>query len=184
MLMAYAITPTDILTFWRDAGYDRWFKKDVAFDAEVRARFAGLWWQAANDELSDWEATDDGALALTIALDQFPRNLFRNDPRAFSTDTKARHVAARALDRGADARVDPVLKPFFYLPFMHSERLDDQDRCVTLYESLGEPEQLKFARIHRDIIAKFGRFPHRNPVLGRTMTPEEQAYLDAEGFSG
>ena len=182
--MTPPISPTDILSFWGAAGYARWFKRDDAFDAEIKNRFESLWRSAAGGALDDWQNTDDGALALTIVLDQFPRNLFRGDVRAFSTDDKALGVARAALDRGADGKVDPVLKPFFYLPFMHSEALADQDRSVALYEALGEADQLKYARLHRDIIARFGRFPHRNGLFGRTMTPAEQAYLDASGFQG
>lgn len=183
-MTAFLPSPATVLSFWRDAGYERWFKRDDAFDAEVRSRFGELWQAAADSALDDWQTRDDGALALTIVLDQFPRNLFRGDPRAFSTDAKALYVARAALDRGADKRVDATLRQFLYLPFMHSEVLADQDRSVALYEALGEADQLKYAHIHRDIIARFGRFPHRNFVLQRTTTPDEQAYLDADGFKG
>lgn len=179
-----AITPATILTFWKNLGYSRWFAKDDALDAEIASKFSETWQQASRGVLDDWQATDDGTLALTIVLDQFPRNLFRNDPRAFSTDAMARDVASRAIAAGVDKRVDPELRQFLYLPFMHSEDLADQERSVALYEALGAADQLRFAIIHRDIIARFGRFPHRNPALGRTMSADEQAYLDAEGFKG
>jgi uncharacterized protein (DUF924 family) len=175
-------TPADILTFWRDAGRDRWYEKDDAFDAEVRSRYLDLWRKAAAGELSSWEANDDGALALTIVLDQFPRNIFRGDARAFSSDAKAREVAGRAIARGTDTRIDPALLEFLYVPFMHSESLADQLRCVELFRN--SPDNVKYATQHADIIRRFGRFPHRNLVLGRTTTPEEQAFLDAGGFSG
>jgi uncharacterized protein (DUF924 family) len=176
------ITPADIVWFWRHAGYDRWYKKDDAFDAEVRRRYLELWQRASAGELSAWEKSDDGALALTIVLDQFPRNMFRGKPEAFSSDAKALAVAERAVARGADARIDPQLLEFLYMPFMHSEVLVDQLRCVELFQN--SPGNLKYAEEHADIIRRFGRFPHRNRMLGRATTPEEQAYLDAGGFSG
>jgi len=177
-------TPADILAFWREAGRDRWYGKDDAFDAEVRRRYLDLWHKAAAGELSSWEAGDDGALALVIVLDQFPRNMFRGEPRTYATDTLAREVAGRAVARGADARIDPVLVEFLYMPFMHSESLADQLRCVELFRRSGNAENLGYAERHADIVRRFGRFPHRNRLLGRATTPEEQAFLDAGGFSG
>ncbi|MGX1101712.1 DUF924 family protein [Bradyrhizobium elkanii] len=178
-------TPADVLGFWRNAGRDRWYKHDDAFDAEIRSRFLATWQKAAAGELSSWEASDDGALALTIVLDQFPRNLFRGDARTFSSDVLARDVARRAIDRGVDARTDPVLREFLYLPFEHSEDLADQQRCVTLFRQYDcHPDNLKYAEDHADIIRRFGRFPHRNRVLGRQTTAEEKAFLGAGGFSG
>jgi uncharacterized protein (DUF924 family) len=176
--------PADVLAFWREAGKDKWYTKNEAFDAEVRQRFLGLWQQAAAGELASWEATDDGALALVIVLDQFPRNMFRGDARTFSTDAKALDVASRAIARGADKRIDPDLVEFLYMPFMHSERLADQERCIALFQNGGRPDNVRFAEIHADIIRRFGRFPHRNEMLGRTTTPEERAFLDGGGFSG
>jgi uncharacterized protein (DUF924 family) len=178
------ITPADILAFWRKAGHDRWYKKDGAFDVEVRSRYLELWQRASAGELSAWEASDDGALALTIVLDQFPRNMFRGESRAFSSDSQARDVAARAIARGADVRIDPQLLEFLYVPFMHSEDLADQLRCVELFRSAPNPDNLRYAEEHAEIIRRFGRFPHRNRVLGRATTAEEQAYLVAGGFSG
>jgi uncharacterized protein (DUF924 family) len=176
--------PADVLAFWREAGKDKWYTKNEAFDAEVRQRFLGLWQQAAAGELASWETTDDGALALVIVLDQFPRNMFRGDARTFSTDANALDVASRAIARGADKRIDPDLVEFLYMPFMHSERLADQERCIALFQNGGRPDNVKFAEIHADIIRRFGRFPHRNEVLGRTTTAEERAFLDGGGFSG
>ena len=177
-----ALTPAEILTFWREAGRDHWYEKDEAFDAEVRRRYLSLWHKAAAGELSSWEASDDGALALTIVLDQFPRNMFRGSARAFASDAKALEVAGRAIARGADTRIDPILLEFLYVPFMHSEELADQLRCVELFQ--GSPDNLRYAEEHADIIRRFGRFPHRNCVLGRATTAEERAYLEAGGFSG
>ena len=172
----------EVLAFWREAGPDRWYTRDTDFDASIRERFLGLWHEAVAGRLSSWEDSDDGALALVIVLDQFPRNMFRGKPEAFSSDAKALAVAERAVARGADARIDPELLEFLYMPFMHSEALADQLRCVELFQN--SPDNLKYAREHADIIRRFGRFPHRNRMLGRATTLEEQAYLDAGGFSG
>ena len=177
------VTPADILAFWRDAGPDRWYTRDDAFDAELRRRFLGLWQKASAGELSSWEASDDGALALVIVLDQFPRNMFRGDARTYASDAPAREVAHRAIERGVDARIDPELRQFLYLPFNHSEHLADQLRCIELSRAAGNAENLKWAEHHADIIRRFGRFPHRNRLLGRTTTPEEQAFLDQGGFA-
>ena len=176
--------PADILSFWRDAGRERWYRRDDAFDTEVRARYLDLWRKAAAGVLSSWETTDDGALALTIVLDQFPRNMFRDDPLTYSTDPLAREVAARAIDRGADQRIEPALLEFLYMPFMHSEHLPHQLRCIELLRGTENAENVGYAEQHADIIRRFGRFPHRNRILGRRTTPEEQAFLDAGGFSG
>jgi uncharacterized protein (DUF924 family) len=181
---AFDPTPEDVLAFWREAGPERWYKKDAGFDALIRGRFSKLWQKAAARELSSWESSDEGALALVIVLDQFPRNMFRDDARTYSSDAMAREVAARAIARGADARIDPGLLEFLYMPFMHSEELSDQLRCVDLFRKSGDPGNLKYAEGHADIIRRFGRFPHRNRILGRPTTPEEQAYLEQGGFSG
>jgi len=176
-------SPEAVLAFWREAGPDRWFTVDDAFDAEIREKFLATHEAAAAGQLSAWEATAEGALALVIALDQFPRNLFRGQARCFAADPLAREVANRALKRGYDQDVPESERGFFFLPFMHSEDLDDQKRCVALYREAGDAN-LKYAEQHADIIRRFGRFPHRNAVLGRATTTEEQAFLDAGGFNG
>ena len=182
MTEACDIAPADILTYWRQVGPERWYERDDALDADVRSRFFELWRKAAAGKLSSWEAADDGALALAIVLDQFPRNMFRNDIRTYSSDALAREVAGRAIARGSDLRVDPALQEFLYMPLMHSEHLADQLRCVELF--CGNADKLKYAERHADIVRRFGRFPHRNRILGRTTTPEEQAFLDGGGFAG
>ena len=182
--MTVLVPPAEIVSFWHEAGYDKWFGPDEAFDQTIRSRFLPAYEAAANGELAAWDESREGALALVILLDQFPRNMFRGDARAYATDAPARAVADRALARGFDQATEPALRQFFYLPFMHSEALADQNRSVRLYEALGEAEQLRYAREHRDIVQKFGRFPHRNGVLGRAMTAAEQAFLDAGGFAG
>jgi uncharacterized protein (DUF924 family) len=184
MTDARDMTPGDILAYWREAGHERWYARDATFDDDVRRRFFGLWQKAAAGELSSWETSDDGALALVIILDQFPRNMFRDDIRTYSTDALAREVADRAVGRGAGTRIEAGLLEFLYMPLMHSEQLSDQQRCVELFRKAGDTDNLKYAEDHADIIRRFGRFPHRNRVLGRSTTPEEQAFLDNGGFSG
>jgi uncharacterized protein (DUF924 family) len=173
----------EIVQFWIDAGPSRWFKKDTAFDDEFRARFAAEHEAAASGGLDEWMNNAKGAAALLILLDQYPRNSFRGSARMFATDGKALAVAKNAIDLGFDAAVDPSLRSFFYLPFEHSEQLENQDRALELFAPLGD-EAHRYAIIHRDIIVRFGRFPHRNPLLGRATTAEEQQFLDAGGFAG
>jgi uncharacterized protein (DUF924 family) len=177
-------SPSDVVAFWRDAGPERWFKKDAHFDDEIRRRFLALHEAAARGDLKDWEKTAEGALALLILLDQFPRNMFRGSARAFATDPLARAVTASALLNGFDAQVSPDMRAFFYLPFEHSEDMADQERGIALYTAAGDADGLKWANLHADIIRRFGRFPHRNGPLGRTTTPEEQRFLDDGGFAG
>jgi uncharacterized protein (DUF924 family) len=175
------VTTGEIVSFWRNAGPDKWFEKDEAFDRAVRSKFLAVHEAAGRGELSVWEDGAEGALALVILLDQFPRNMFRGSPRAFATDPLARAVAARAIACGFDRATDETMRIFFYMPFMHSEALADQDRCVALFAGAGHSD---YATSHRDIIAKFGRFPHRNRVLGRDSTPAEQEFLAGGGFAG
>jgi uncharacterized protein (DUF924 family) len=176
--------PADVVSFWIEAGPKAWFKKSEAFDAQIRRKFEALHFTASRGELDDWAQTPDGALALLLLLDQFPRNLFRGSPHAFATDPLARRVARAAIDRGFDARVASELRQFFYLPFEHSEHLEDQDTSVALCAASGDADLEKWAKIHRDIIARFGRFPHRNACLGRTTTEPESAFLKSGGFAG
>jgi uncharacterized protein (DUF924 family) len=176
--------PDDVLAFWREAGPERWFERDDAFDAAIRARFLATYAAGAAGQLSSWESSPAGALALLLVLDQFPRNMFRDDARAYAADPAARAIADRALARGFDQQVDAGERAFFYLPFEHSEEMVDQARCVALHRALGDADWLKWAELHADIIARFGRFPHRNAVLDRATTPDEQAFLDGGGFKG
>lgn len=188
----------EILDFWFGASGDpdhgrmrrAWFTKDPAFDATIRQRFLGEYEAAARGARGEWAKTPDGALALLILLDQVPRNLFRGSERAFATDAQARAIADRAIAAGFDRRFGPVERLFFYLPFEHSEDLADQDRAVMLMETLpitpdfpqaSWDEVMDFARRHRAVIERFGRFPHRNAALGRTSTPAELAYLQEPG---
>jgi uncharacterized protein (DUF924 family) len=176
--------PETVLAFWRAAGPEKWFKKDAAFDESVRAHFLETYEAAAAGKLRSWEQTDEGALALTVVLDQFPRNMFRGDARTYAADPQARAIAERALERGFDQTVPLSDRQFFYLPFEHSEAIADQERCCALFAATGDADLLKWAQLHADIIRRFGRFPHRNAVLGRSTTAEEQAFLDGGGFKG
>ena len=172
-----------VTRFWRDAGPEAWFRKDDAFDARFRARFMDLHLRAAAREFDDWIGEAEGALALMILLDQFPRNCFRGTAHMFATDPLARALASDIIAAAVDAQVDAGLRSFVYLPFMHSESIEDQDRSVALYQVLGG-YSLPYAIEHRDIIAEFGRFPHRNEVLGRRTTDAERAFLERGGLSG
>jgi uncharacterized protein (DUF924 family) len=175
-----------IVNFWHTAGPSKWFARDDAFDAELRARFLDEHFAAARREreaLLDEALLDhaEGALSLILLLDQVPRNVFRDSAHAYAADPLAREYATRAIEAGFDLRVDPELRIFFYLPFEHSEALDDQDRAIALCEALGDANYLKYAQAHRDVIRRFGRFPHRNRALARVNTAEEQVWLDAGG---
>jgi uncharacterized protein (DUF924 family) len=171
----------DIVAFWREAGPATWFARNDAFDDELRARFLDEHFAAARREHETLLVNANGALALILLLDQVPRNVFRNSAHAFATDPLAREYADRAITAGFDLDVDPALRIFFYLPFEHSEAIADQDRTVALCEALGDASYLKYAQAHRDVIRRFGRFPHRNRVLARGNTAEEQGWLDAGG---
>lgn len=185
----------EILTFWF-GGEEKigaaeprevWFARDAEFDAEIERRFASDHERAAAGELDGWLETPRGALGLVILLDQFPRNLFRGSPRAFATDHAARSAAREAIERGFDRRVSRVERWFFYLPFEHSENTEDQRLSVDLFEALGDDNQSRhvhgYAVRHLEVIQRFGRFPHRNEILGRESTPEEGEFLSQPGSS-
>ena len=176
--------PNDVLGFWRSAGPQKWFKKVHAFDEAIRLKFEAVHLRAARGDYDAWAETAEGALALLILLDQFPRNLYRGSAHAFATDPKARVIARAAIEQGFDREVEPIVRNFFYLPFEHSEDLADQDYAIALMTEAGHTDNLKWGVIHRDIIAKFGRFPHRNAAFGRVTTPEEQDFLEDGGFGG
>lgn len=173
----------DCLAFWVEAGYEKWFTKDLGFDEEFRARYLDLHYAAARREHDTWIETPDGALALMILLDQFPRNAFRGTGHMFATDPLARTYARMAIDRGHDKHFGDPLAAFLYLPFEHSEDIEDQKLSVELFNTLGG-DWKKYSDEHHEIIARFGRFPHRNQALGRISTAEELKYLADGGFSG
>ena len=170
-----------VIDFWRTAGYTKWFNGGAAFDAQCRERFTDAHFAAARREYDSWMDSADGALALLILLDQIPRNIFRGSGHAFATDPLALHYAVRAVDAGFDRKVEAELRTFMYMPFEHSEAIEDQHRAVALFTAMGEDGYLDYARRHLDVIERFGRFPHRNHALGRSNTSEEQAWLDAGG---
>lgn len=171
----------DVLAFWREAGAGKWFNGGAVFDAECRSRFLEAHFSAARRELDGWTEDAEGALALLLLLDQIPRNVFRGSAHAFATDGLAREYARNAVDAGFDMRIDVPLRIFFYMPFEHSEDMADQERSLQLFAAMGDASYLDYARRHREVIARFGRFPHRNAALGRVSTPEEQAWLEAGG---
>lgn len=171
-----------VLDFWFDELEPvDWFKKSDLTDEKIRSRFLSIHDQLSNTAVDALLDSSREALAAIIVLDQFPRNLFRGDPRSFATDAQARAISEAAIDAGFDQGMSVDESVFLYLPFEHSEDLADQDRCVQLIEALGNDNYTQYAKAHRDVIVKFGRFPHRNQVLGRPSTPEEEAYLAQPG---
>jgi uncharacterized protein (DUF924 family) len=179
----YAIDPQRIVDFWRDAGPQKWFEVDEAFDAAIRQRFEDVYERAAQGELDAWAEDATGALALVLLLDQFPRNMYRRTPRMYATDAKALAVAKAALERGDAVTLGEDVNQFLAMPLMHSEDLADQDACIEWMREIG-PENLPFAEEHRDVVARHGRFPHRNAILGRSSTEGERAFLADGGFAG
>ncbi len=178
------IRANEVLDFWQAAGPSAWWQKNSKFDAEIKMRFDRLHQQAATGILDEWHNEPASCLALVIILDQFSRNLHRGSDRAFAQDAAALKLAKYAVENGFDRNQPQALYDFFHLPFMHSENLEDQKACVELICVSGNQGSIKAAIEHRDIITRFGRFPHRNDVLGRQNSPEEQAFLDGGGFSG
>lgn len=174
------VTATELIAFWREAGRGKWFNGGKAFDVACRQRFGDAHMAASRRELDGWMDTSDGALALLLLLDQIPRNIFRGSGHSFATDGLALQHAAHAVEAGLDAQVDADLRAFIYLPFEHCEDMAMQDRSVELMTTLDE-SSLRYAHAHRNVIKRFGRFPHRNTALGRINTAEEQDWLDAGG---
>ncbi|MDH5786248.1 MAG: DUF924 domain-containing protein [Chromatiales bacterium] len=184
--MTELITPQTVLDFWfSERVRPLWFRSNPEFDQEIRERFETVWQAAHDGRLAGWEGSSDGALALVIVLDQFPLNMYRDQGLSFSTEATAREVAHRAIEHGFDQQIDEAGKTFLYIPFMHSENLSDQDRAVSLYEAASMTNNVRFANHHRDIVRRFGRFPHRNAALGRECTEEEREWLQSkEAFHG
>ncbi len=174
----------EVVRFWRDAGAEAWFSRNEQFDAEFGRRFAAAHHAAARRELEAWTESAEGTLALQILLDQFPRNCFRGSAHSYATDGLARHYAHRTVDAGLDQQVEMPLRVFLYMPFEHSEAVEDQHRAVALIAPLGDAEFTRYAELHRDLILRFGRFPHRNRALGRVSTPAEMEFLAGGGFAG
>ena len=176
------VSAQEVLDFWFSPEVEpNHFSKDDAFDQLIRDRFGPTHAAAIEGALESWRENAAGSLALVIVLDQFPRNMFRDDARAFASDEQARQVASAVIDQGQDQQLSPGERVFLYMPFMHGESLEVQDRSVALYQALGIENNLNYAEAHRDVISQFGRFPHRNAILGRSSTPEEEAYLAQPG---
>ena len=169
---------SEILSFWFALDPEQHWKQDDALDAEIENRFLDLWEEQSGRVAEDFLGSAREALAAVILFDQFPRNMFRGDARSFATDHLALKIAKAAIDKGHDERLPGEQRGFLYMPFQHSEDLDDQQRSVLLFTALGDAEMLHYARLHHDVIARFGRFPHRNATLGREPRPDEIAAGD------
>ncbi len=178
--------PKNIIDFWfADDTRKLWFNSTTAFDQRLRESYLETWKQASAGELDHWMQSADGCLALVIVLDQFPLNMFRNQAQSYATEAQSREVARLAIERKFDQTLDADRKAFLYMPFMHSENLEDQELALELFEQPGLESNLRFAHHHRDIVAKFGRFPHRNEALNRKSSEAELAYLNSkEAFTG
>lgn len=178
--------PQEIVDFWfSDEVRKLWFNSTAEFDALLRERYIGLWEQAVAGELDHWGQTSEGSLALVILLDQFPLNMFRGDARGFSSEAQSRMIAGAAIEQGFDQQLDVEQRAFLYMPYMHSESLADQQQALELFDQEGLEGNLRFARHHHDIVARFGRFPHRNDMLGRDSSAAEIEYLNSkEAFTG
>jgi len=177
-------TKMEVLKFWFEETMPvQWFQKNDSFDQEVAERFMVTYEMAKKDLCADWTKDADGVLALCLLLDQFPRNMFRDSPKAFATDDKALLIAKEGLNRGFDTILSPIKRKFIYIPFMHSENIIEQKRCVSLFEKMkdDDPMSYEYALKHLEVIEKFGRFPHRNSVLGRNSSDEELNYLKLPG---
>ncbi len=184
--MTEIFSPDDILDFWYAENMrPRWFSSTPALDGEIRARFEALWISAAAGGLEHWKTSPEGCLALVIVLDQFPLNMFRGEAKSFSTEQQAVQASKYAIAQGYDQSIACERLAFLYMPLMHSENLVDQDLAVKLFEQAGLEANLRFARHHRELIRRFGRFPHRNAILGRKSSREEVDYLASrEAFLG
>lgn len=177
---------TPIIDFWvNEIGPKGWYNGPPDLDAIIRARFMADWEKADAGGFADWADTPNGCLAYLILTDQFPRNMFRDDARAFATDTKAYNVAKRAIERNFDRKITGRERQFFYMPFEHSEDIADQARSVHFMEQrMIDGDDVLHARAHQEIIRQFGRFPYRNKALGRVNSKEEQVFLDGNGYQG
>ena len=180
------VEPQEIIDFWFSEPFcNHWFAATPELDQQIRDRYELLWGLASEGQLDHWMTTPEGCLALVILLDQFPLNMFRNQRESFSTEAQARTVAGFAIKRAFDQLLTAQQQAFLYMPFMHSEALEDQERSVMLYKQAGLTENLAFARHHRAIVQEYGRFPHRNAILGRPSRKEELHYLASDGaFTG
>ena len=178
------MTEDDVIDTWMMAGEERWFAKDPAFDGALSVRFRSALADARSGAFDHWARTPRGALGLVILLDQFSRNIHRGSPLAFAADARALRLAKDVVAKGFDYAFPAPVAMWFYLPFEHVEEIESQMRCIGLFTKRGPPEMIYWVKLHHDIIARFGRFPHRNRILGRQSTPDEIAFLAAGGFAG
>lgn len=177
---------SDIINFWfSEPMCKHWFSSTPELDRKIKERFESIWEQAAAGKLDDWRASAEGCLALAIVLDQLPLNMFRGEAKSFSTEAQSRSITKHALDRGFERQLSKEQLAFLYMPFMHSESIADQELSVALFTAAGLEENARFAEHHREIIRRFGRFPHRNAILKRESSKEEREYLDSDkAFTG
>ncbi|MDO1558217.1 DUF924 family protein [Brevundimonas sp. 2R-24] len=182
--MTTDLNPSDVVGFWKAAGPDKWYAKNDAFDAACITHMLDAHLAAAARELDAWAETAEGSLALLILLDQIPRNVYRGTAHQFATDPLALQFARRAVEAGHDQQIEGDIRRFCYMPFQHSEDLADQEQSLKLFQAMDRDPSDRWAEHHHGVIARFGRFPHRNAVLGRATTPEEAAFLKEDGFKG
>jgi uncharacterized protein (DUF924 family) len=173
---------TEIINFWQEAGPEKWFANNPDFDAQIQTLYSDAPDKTLNGTYDEWLGIPEKSLALILILDQFPRNIYRNSSKAYAYDEAAKQKASNIIAKGFDQSYPLPLKRFFYLPYMHSEKLEDQLYCIELCEKANDPDGVKFGQTHLDVIEKFNRFPHRNEVLGRQSTPEELDFLIEGGF--
>ena len=184
--MDETITPESILEYWYSEGVkSKWFNSNKSFDEEIKSKYENVWLNALRGEYDSWNSSAEGCLALVIILDQFPLNMFRGEVKSFSSEAMAIKTVKIAIDNGFDKLIDSEKLSFLYMPLMHSENIEDQDDSVKLFKAAKMEDNLRFAKHHRDIVEKYGRFPHRNKILQRDSTQEEINYLESDGaFKG
>ena len=186
MSCAPVVSPAEVVEFWfSEPIRKQWFNAGEGLDEDIRQRFLSTWHADRDGELRSWETSAEGALAWVIVLDQLPLNMFRGQSESFSTEAASREVAARAISAGLDQQLSQQHKLMLYMPYMHGESMPDQDRAIELFSAAGLADNARWAAHHRGIIERFGRFPHRNAILGRDSTPEEIEWLASpDAFTG
>lgn len=184
--MAETVTAELIIEYWySDKAKSKWFNSTIEFDKELKSKYESIWKDALRGELISWSKSAEGCLALVIILDQFPLNMFRGKVKSFSSEAMAIRITKKAIEHGFNKNIDKEKVAFLYMPLMHSENIEDQNLAVKLFEEAGLIENLRFAKHHRDIIEKYGRFPHRNKILKRNSSQDEINYLNSDiAFTG
>jgi len=179
--MGETVTAKSIIEYWySDEVKSKWFNSTIEFDKELKSKYESVWKDALRGELISWSENAEGCLALVIILDQFPLNMFRDEVKSFSSEAMAVRISKKAIEYGFNQNVDKEKVAFLYMPLMHSENMDDQNLAVKLFEEAGLTDNLRFAKHHRDIIKKYGRFPHRNKILQRESSQDEINYLNSD----